>query len=68
MLDQALAETDTAKREAIWGQIDKRVMEERGDPAVRLRQGAQLGATTLTNVFVNEAYGQYDYLTMGAAK
>jgi peptide/nickel transport system substrate-binding protein len=65
MLDQAVSETDTAKREQIWAQIDKRVMEE----AVIL-PGVWAKALTLrgkgvTNVFVNDAFGQYDYLSMG---
>ena len=33
MLDQAPGQTDTAKRNAIWGEIDKEVMEDAVDPA-----------------------------------
>jgi peptide/nickel transport system substrate-binding protein len=65
MIDQALAETDITAREAIWGQIDRRVMEE----AVIL-PGVYAKALTVrplngSNVFVIEAYGQYDYMMMG---
>lgn len=68
LIDQALAETDVKKRETLWAQIDKRVMDE----AV-LFPGVWSKALTLrgkgvTNVFVNEAFGQYDYLSMGVAQ
>ena len=68
MLDAAMAETDTAKREAMWGPIDKRVMEEAVILPGRLRQEPDAAAaSSLTNVFVNEAYGMYDYLSLGVA-
>jgi peptide/nickel transport system substrate-binding protein len=65
MIDQAVAETDRVAREALWGEIDRRVMAE----AVIL-PGVYSSALTLrgvgvTNVFVNEAFGQYDYMMMG---
>jgi peptide/nickel transport system substrate-binding protein len=65
LLDQAVGETDLAAREAIWGQIDQLVMEE----AVIL-PGVYAKALTVrplnaSNVFVIEAYGQYDYTSMG---
>ncbi|PPK65869.1 ABC transporter substrate-binding protein [Actinokineospora auranticolor] len=65
MLDAAIGETDKAKREADWGAIDKRVMEE----AVILPgvhgKSLLLRGKGLTNVFVSEAFGQYDYLSLG---
>ncbi|GIF78588.1 ABC transporter substrate-binding protein [Asanoa siamensis] len=65
MIDQAIAETDTAKRDALWGQIDKRVMEEAVIlPGVWAKQVTVRSKNT-TNVFVNDAYGQYDYLSLG---
>jgi peptide/nickel transport system substrate-binding protein len=65
MIDQAIAETDAAKREALWGQIDKRVMDEAVVlPGVWAAQ-VTLRGKGLTNVFVNEAFGQYDYTALG---
>jgi peptide/nickel transport system substrate-binding protein len=65
LLDQAIAETDKAKREALWAQIDKRVMEEAVIlPGVWAKQ-VTLRGVGVTNVFVNDAFGQYDYTTMG---
>lgn len=65
MLDDAIAETDVKKREAIWSAIDKRVMEEAVIlPGVWSAQ-VTLRGEGVTNVFVNDAYGQYDYTAMG---
>jgi len=67
MIDQALAETDTAKREAIWAQIDKRVMEEAVILPGVYAKSLLVRGNGLTNVFVNEAFGMYDYLALGVA-
>ncbi|SDJ23614.1 peptide/nickel transport system substrate-binding protein [Actinokineospora alba] len=65
MLDEAIGETDTAKREKMWGAIDKRVMEEAVIlPGVHSKS-LILRGKGLTNVFVSDAYGMYDYLAMG---
>jgi peptide/nickel transport system substrate-binding protein len=65
MIDQAIAEVDEAKRETIWAQVDKRVMEEAVIlPGVWSAQ-VTLRGNGLTNVFVNDAFGQYDYISLG---
>ncbi|MEV0269937.1 ABC transporter substrate-binding protein [Hamadaea sp. NPDC050747] len=65
LIDQAIAETDKAKREAIWAQVDKRVMEEAVIlPGVWAKQ-VTLRGVGVSNVFVNEAFGMYDFTTMG---
>ncbi len=65
MLDDAIAETDVKKREAMWSEIDKRVMEEAVIlPGVYAAQVTVRGEG-VTNVFVNDAFGQYDYTAMG---
>ncbi|HTF08789.1 MAG TPA: ABC transporter substrate-binding protein [Asanoa sp.] len=65
LIDQAITETDIAKRDALWGQVDKRVMEDAVIlPGVWAKQ-VTMRSTRTTNVFVNDAYGQYDYLSMG---
>ncbi|SDD85891.1 ABC transporter substrate-binding protein [Actinokineospora iranica] len=67
MLDDAIAETDKAKREAMWGAIDKRVMEEAVIlPGVHAKS-LLLRGKGLTNVFVSDAYNMYDYLALGLA-
>lgn len=65
LIDQAIAETDKTKREQLWAQIDKRVMEEAVIlPGVWAKQVTVRGVG-VTNIFVNEAFGQYDYSSMG---
>jgi len=65
MIDQAVAETDKAKREQLWGQIDRRVMEEAVILPGVYSKALTLRGKGLTNVFINEAYGQYDYMMLG---
>ena len=67
LLDKAYAEPDTTKREAIWGQIDKRVMEEAVILPGIYSKAVTLRGKALANVFVNEAFGQYDYLSLSVA-
>lgn len=68
LIDQAVAETDTTKREAIWGQIDKLVMENAVVLPSVYSKALTLRSKNATNIFVNEAYGQYDYMMMGAVR
>ena len=65
MLDSALAETDATKREGIWGQIDKKVMEEAVIFPGVYAKSLLLRGKGLTNVFVSDAFGMYDYLAIG---
>ena len=54
-----------AKRDADWGAIDKRVMEEAVILPGVWGKAVTLRSKNTTNVFVNDAYGMYDYLSMG---
>ncbi|MFC7530347.1 ABC transporter substrate-binding protein [Actinoplanes sp. GCM10030250] len=67
MLDAAVAETDNAKREAMWAQIDKRVMEEAVIFPGIVAKSLMIRPKALSNVFVSEAYNMYDYLSLGVA-
>src|SRR5262245_57038086 len=67
MIDAALAETDANKRDADWGAIDKRVMQEAVILPGVYAKSLLLRGKGLTNLFVNESFGMYDYLAMGAA-
>ena len=66
MLDKATVEQDTAKRERDVGR-DRQARHGRGsDLPRRLRQGgAPARSENVTNVFVNESFGYYDYTAMG---
>jgi len=65
MVDQATAETDAAKRDAMWAAIDKRVMEEAVILPGLWEKKVFLRSTRTTNVFVNDSFGMYDFMAMG---
>jgi peptide/nickel transport system substrate-binding protein len=68
MLDQALTELNTDKRNQMWGEIDKRVMEEAVIyPGVYARL-LLVRSKNATNIFVSDAWGGYDFPGMGAQK
>ena len=64
-LDEAQNETDNAKREAYWPQIDKKVMEEAVVYPGVWAKSLMMRSKNLTNVFVNAQYGMYDYVNLG---
>ncbi|MBO3752296.1 ABC transporter substrate-binding protein [Streptosporangiaceae bacterium NEAU-GS5] len=65
LIDQAFAESDTAKRDAIWGQIDQKVMEGAYVLPEVWSKGLLVRGKDVTNTFINNAYQMYDYLNMG---
>jgi peptide/nickel transport system substrate-binding protein len=68
MLDAALLELDSDKRNQQWGAIDKRVMEDAVIYPGLYAKSLLLRPKKATNVFVSDAFGMYDYLAMGAQK
>ena len=64
LIDKALLTTDKADREKIWADADKRVMEEAVILPGVWGRGLLYRPTTLHNVFVNDGFGMYDYLTL----
>jgi peptide/nickel transport system substrate-binding protein len=68
LLDKALATIDDKERDAIWGQIDEKVMEGAYYlPGVWAKQ-LLYRPERLTNVFISDAYNMYDYTTIGVQK
>jgi peptide/nickel transport system substrate-binding protein len=67
LIDQALKEPDLAKRTDIWAQIDKKVMEGAFITPGLWSKAVTLRSVHAANVFVQESFGQYDYLTMSVA-
>jgi peptide/nickel transport system substrate-binding protein len=65
LIDQANVEQDKAKRDAIWGQIDQKVMENAYVLPEVWSKGLLLRGKGVTNVFVTGAFDMYDYLNMG---
>jgi peptide/nickel transport system substrate-binding protein len=67
-IDQALATTDKAQRETLWGQIDKMVMENASVVPGIWAKGLLFRPDHLTNVFFNDGFGMYDYTAVGTSK
>ncbi len=65
LIDQGQVEPDVEKRNAIWAEIDQKVMDNAFVVPGVWSKAVTLRGTGLTNVFVNEAFGQYDYISMG---
>ena len=67
LIDQAQGETDANKRNDIWAQVDQKVM----DSAVYLPFVADKALTyrspRLTNVYINDSFGIYDFVNMGVS-
>ncbi|WP_084958326.1 ABC transporter substrate-binding protein [Thermoactinospora rubra] len=68
LLDQAASETDAAKREAIWSQIDQRVMEEAVVLPGVWAKSLLMRGKGLTNVFISDSQQMYDYVALGVAQ
>ena len=64
-LDTAVAEVDKGKRDQMYRDIDKRVMEEAVIYPALYAKTLMLRGERVTNVFYSDAYGMYDYLSMG---
>ncbi len=66
LLDQALQTTDTSAREALWGQIDQKVMENASALPGVWAKVLYYRPQELTNVYVNEGLGgYYDFVSLG---
>ncbi|WP_374970253.1 ABC transporter substrate-binding protein [Terrabacter sp. BE26] len=65
LMDQALSENDKTKREAIWGQIDKLVMENAQVIPGIWNKALLFRPDTVSNIFVNNGYSYYDYAAAG---
>jgi len=67
LLDKALGQTDVAQRNQTWGQIDAQVMS---DAVILPGVWASVllyRPKNLTNVFVNNGFGGYDYTQLGVS-
>jgi peptide/nickel transport system substrate-binding protein len=64
-LADAITETDAAARARKWGDIDKMVMADAAIVPLTYRLNLLYRPPAATNVYVQPAYGMYDYLTVG---
>ena len=65
MLDEAVAELDDAKREKLWSDIDRQVMDDAFILPGVVAKVLLYRGKGLTNVYVNEQFGYYDYVSLG---
>lgn len=65
LIDQAYVETDTAKRDALWAEVDQKVMENAFVLPSVYSKAVLVRGKGLTNVFVTGAFDMYDYLNLG---
>ncbi len=65
LLDKGQVEPDVDTRNGIWGEVDAKVMEDAYVVPGVWSKAVTLRGEGLTNVFVNEAFGQYDYTVLG---
>jgi peptide/nickel transport system substrate-binding protein len=68
LLDQALVTTDTAAREQIWGDLDRKVMENAFVLPGVWAKGLLYRPPNLTNVFITDGFQMYDYLALGTTR
>jgi peptide/nickel transport system substrate-binding protein len=65
MLDAAAKNPDTNARTQIYTQIDQKVMSQAEILPIVYEKALLYRAPNVTNVFVDQAYGQYNYAVMG---
>jgi peptide/nickel transport system substrate-binding protein len=68
LVDKALTTTDTAAREQVWVDADKKVMEDAFVLPGIWGRGLLYRPKTLTNVFISDGFQMYDYLALGVQK
>ncbi len=68
MIDQTLVTTDAAARNKIWGQIDNKVMDDAYVLPGVWSSVLVYRPANLTNVFVSNPFGGYDFMALGTSK
>ncbi|MBT0772369.1 ABC transporter substrate-binding protein [Kineosporia sp. J2-2] len=68
MIDAAVNETDDAKRQQTWGDIDKKVMDGAWVYPGVWAKVLLYRPANLTNVFVTSSYDGYDFAALGVAQ
>jgi peptide/nickel transport system substrate-binding protein len=68
MLDKALTELDANKRNQMWGEIDKRVMQDAVIYPGVYSKALLVRSKNASNIFVSDAQSMYDYVGLGAQK
>ncbi|MFI7153266.1 ABC transporter substrate-binding protein [Nonomuraea sp. NPDC050022] len=64
LIDQAAAEQDATKRNAVWASVDKKVMDDAFILPYVWAHGLFYRPPTLKNAFVSQNFGMYEFLTL----
>jgi len=67
LIDKAKVETDPAKAAEIWGQINAKVMDTATQLPFVYDKALNYRNPRMTNVFVQEYFGMYDFSTLGVS-
>jgi peptide/nickel transport system substrate-binding protein len=65
LLDEGAGTLDPVARQALWARIDRTVMDEAAICPYLYPKSLLYRSPRLTNVYVNPAYGMYDYVALG---
>ncbi|MFI5735377.1 ABC transporter substrate-binding protein [Kribbella sp. NPDC051587] len=65
LVDKAMSETDETKRNQLWVDVDKKVMEQAGALPGIWAKGLLYRPDTVANVFTNSGQNMYDYAAIG---
>ena len=65
MIDKATSAADPSASAQTWTDIDKKVMQDAFVVPTVWAKGLYYRPPTLTNVFINPAYGMYEYIALG---
>jgi peptide/nickel transport system substrate-binding protein len=68
LLDKAVVTQDKTTRDALWVDVDKKVMEDATILPTVWAKGLFYRPANLTNVYFSPAYGMYDYASLGVTK
>jgi peptide/nickel transport system substrate-binding protein len=68
MLDKAVVTQDKKARDALWVDVDRKVMEDATILPITWAKGLYYRPPNLTNVYFHPAFGMYDYANLGVRK
>ena len=68
LLDKAVTTSDKTARDALWVDVDKKVMDGAYVTPTVWAKGLYYRPPNLTNVYFNPAFGMYDYVNLGVTK
>jgi peptide/nickel transport system substrate-binding protein len=68
LFDDSLTMTDTTARKAVWTQIDQKVMADAAILPIVYDKALDYRNPEVSNVYIQPAYGMYDYVAMGIHK